>query len=122
MILQLPSIQGMLSALFNSPIKNTNMKRPIPPLEQIEGNVIIAKATGWVYKDDQLELFPNGYWSKGEDKDWSLPEDLKFHSDWNWISQAYSTLGIAYMSTDITKAWNELIYDIKFGTVNNTTN
>lgn len=82
-----------------------------PTEKQIGGNILIAERLGYVYNIDEekKDLYPNGYWSLNDDEDWCKAEDFEFHSNWNWLAEAYNALGFDDMPTDIEKAWNNLV-------------
>lgn len=87
----------------------------LPTPEQIEGNVLIALATGWKFNqtEETADLYPMGYWVKGDDKDWCKAEDFKFHCDWNWLIEAYNSLGMFTVSTvNIFSAWFHLVTEL----------
>lgn len=86
-----------------------------PTEKQIAGNLLIAEATGWRFNqsEETKDLYPMGYWTMGDDEDWSKAEDLKFHNDWNWLMDAMLQLGFNDCSTDIEQAWNSLVDQLR---------
>lgn len=80
-----------------------------PTEKQIGGNILIAERLGAIKRNDQPDLYPNGYWDFMEGADWAADEQLVFHSDWNWLAEAYNALGFNDMPTDIEQAWNNLV-------------
>ena len=93
-------------------IKNFFMTQ-LPTPEQIEGNVLIALATGWKFNAIGDDLYPEGYYSRGEDEDWAAAEELSYHNDFNWLVDAYAQLGFEIVPVDIEPAWLQLVEVVK---------